>query len=196
MVVMTLKGDGIVKPNEKVSHYARWFVSHEAAHFWLGQAVAYSDRSESWITEGGAELLAFRATAAADPSFDVKTRLSKAKAECAPFLANGGIASAYEREGDFRAYYACGAIIALAAEKASGGDFGDFVKTLIERDGADGIVTRSGWMGLLDERAPGRKLSAAAGKLLDGKQAHPVAALDAFIAAAGIADEFAPSAAE
>src|SRR3569833_1717983 len=107
MVVMTLAGDGLLKPSEKVSHYARWFVSHEAAHFWLGQAVHYSNRSESWITEGGAELLAFRATAASDPSFDIRARLSEAKGECAPFLARGGIASAYEREGDFRAYYAC-----------------------------------------------------------------------------------------
>ncbi len=189
MVVMTLKGDGIVHPNEKVSHYARWFVSHEAAHFWLGQAVAYSNPSESWITEGGAELLAFRATAVADPTFDIKARLSEAKAECAPFLANGGVASAYERPGDFRAYYACGAIIALAAEKASGGDFGDFVKTLIDRYGADGIVTRAEWLALLDERSPG--LSSAVAELLDRKQADPQAALDKFIAGAGIADQFA-----
>jgi hypothetical protein len=189
MVVMTLKGDGIVHPDEKVSHYARWFVSHEAAHFWLGQAVAYSNPSESWITEGGAELLAFRATAAADPTFDIKARLSEAKAECTPFLANGGVASAYEREGDFRAYYACGALIALAAEKASGGDFADFVKTLIERDGADGTVTRAEWLALLDERSPG--MLAAVNALLDDKQADPQAALDQFIAAANIGDQFA-----
>ncbi|MGN6154155.1 MAG: hypothetical protein ACTHN4_00250 [Sphingomicrobium sp.] len=189
MVVMTLKGEGIVHPNEKVSHYAHWFVSHEAAHFWLGQAVAYSNPSESWITEGGAELLAFRATAAADPTFDIKARLGEAKAECTPFLANGGVASAYEREGDFRAYYACGAIIALAAEKASGGDFADFVKTLISRYGADGIVTRAEWLALLDERSPG--MSQAVAKLLDDKQADPKAALDQFIAAANIGDQFA-----
>jgi hypothetical protein len=188
MVVMTLKGEGIVHPNEKVSHYARWFVSHEAAHFWLGQAIAYSEPSESWITEGGAELLAFRATAAADPTFDVKARLTEAKAECTPFLANGGIASAFERPDDFRAYYACGAIIALAAEKASGGDFAGFVKTLIDRYGAEGTVTQE-WLALLDERSPG--LSAAVDKLLDEKQSDPLAALDQFIAAANIGDQFA-----
>jgi hypothetical protein len=189
MVVMTLAGDALLKPDDRVSHRARWFVSHEAAHFWLGQAVHYSNPSESWITEGGADLLAFRATAAADPTFDIKARLSEAKAECTPFLANGGVASAYEREGDFRAYYACGAIIALAAEKASGGDFADFVKTLIERYGADGTVTRAEWLALLDERSPG--MSAAVNKLLDDKQADPQAALDQFIAAANIGDQFA-----
>jgi hypothetical protein len=193
MVVMTLAGDGLLKPNDKVGPYARWFVSHEAAHFWLGQAVHYSDRGESWITEGGAELLAFRATAAADPSFDVKGRLSEARDECAPFVANGGIASAYEREGDFRAYYACGAILALAAEKASGGDFADFVRTLIRRYGADQTVTRAEWLALLDERAGNRELSAAVSKLLDQKQSESDSALNQFIAAAGIADQFAPA---
>jgi hypothetical protein len=193
MVVMTLAGDGLLKPSDKVSHYARWFVSHEAAHFWLGQAVHYSNRSESWITEGGAELLAFRATAAADPTFDIKARLSEARDECTPFLANGGIASAYEREGDFRAYYACGAILALAAEKASDGDFADFVRTLIRRFGADETVTRAEWLALLDERAPGRGLSTAAAKLLDDKQADPQRALDAFITAAAIGDQFLPA---
>jgi hypothetical protein len=191
MVVMTLSGDSLLKPNDKVSHYARWFVSHEAAHFWLGQAVHYSERSESWITEGGAELLAFRATAAADPAFDVKARLAEAKAECAPFLANGGVASAYERESDFRAYYACGAIIALAAEKASGGDFAGFVRDLIAHYGQDQTITRAEWLALLDEKAPG--LSATVDKLLDNKQANPQAALDSFIATIGIADQFAPA---
>jgi hypothetical protein len=194
MVVMTLKGDGMLKPNDRISHYARWFVAHEAAHFWLGQAVNYSNPSESWITEGGAELLAFRATAAADPSFDIKARLSEAKAECTPFLANGGIASAYEREADFRAYYACGAIIALAAEKASDGDFAQFVRTLVDRSANDQTVTREEWLALLDERAGNGRLSTAVAKLLDEKQVDPARALDEFIATAGIADQFAPAA--
>ena len=189
MVVMTLEGDGIVKRNEAVGHHARWFVAHEAAHFWLGQAVGYSERSESWITEGGADLLAFRATATADPSFDVKARLSQARRECEPFLANGGVATAYERENDFRAYYACGAIIALAAERASGGDFGNFVRTLIEDHGGDGKVTRAEWLSLLEERKPG--LSAAVATLLDQKQANPAGALDEFIRTASIGDQFA-----
>lgn len=193
MVVMTLEGDALLKPSDKVSHYARWFVSHEAAHFWLGEAVHYSGRSESWITEGGAELLAFRATAAADPTFDVKARLSQARDECLPFLAHGGIASAYQREGDFRAYYACGAIIALAAEKASGGDFGRFVRTLIARYGGDDTVTRAEWLALLDEQA-GRKLSMEVIKLLDQPQQNPAADMQQFVDRTGIGAAFATEA--
>ncbi|HEV2044060.1 MAG TPA: hypothetical protein VGR05_05200, partial [Sphingomicrobium sp.] len=141
----------------------------------------------------GAELLAFRATAAADQTFDAKRRLAEARTECLPFLARGGISGAYTRNGDHRAYYACGAIIALAAEQASGGNFGDFVKTLIARN-PDRLVTRAEWLALLDERAPGRGLSAAVSSLLDRAQSNPAASLDAFIAKAKIASAFAPAA--
>lgn len=190
LVVMALEGEGLAAFNQKAAHHARWFIAHEAAHFWLGQAIAYDGPAESWITEGGADLLAFRATAAADKSFDVRQRLADARAECLPFLEKGGIAGAYRRQNDFRAYYACGAIIALAAEQASGGNFGEFVKTLIARN-PDKIVTRAEWLALLDERAPGRGLSAAVANLLDKAQPNPATALDAFIARAGIANQFA-----
>lgn len=193
LVVMALEGEGLAAPDTKAAHHARWFIAHEAAHFWLGQAIGYEGPADSWITEGGAELLAFRATAAADRTFDAKRRLAEARAECLPFLARGGISGAYTRNGDHRAYYACGVIIALAAERASGGKFGDFVKTLIARN-PDRLVTRAEWLALLDERAPGRGLSAAVSGLLDHAQSNPAASLDAFIAKAKIASAIAPAA--
>lgn len=190
LVVMMLEGEGLAAPNAKAAQHARWFIAHEAAHFWLGQAISYEGPADSWITEGGAELLAFRATAAADKSFNAKARLAEARAECLPFLVRGGVASAYTRTGEHRAYYACGAIIALAAEQASGGDFGNFVRTLIARN-PDRIVTRAEWLALLDERAPRLGLSGAVSNLLDNAQSNPAAALDAFIAKARIGASFA-----
>ena len=183
-VVMTFEGEGVVQPNPAVENGVRWFVAHEAAHFWLGQKVMYSTPRESWITEGGADLLAIRAVAAADPSYDARKRLGEAREECLPLLAKGGVASANER-GDHRTYYACGAIIALAAERASGGDFAEFVRTLIDRHGGDDIVTRDEWLSLLEERAPG--MGAEVSKLLDGPVSDSAASLDHFMAKAGIA---------
>ncbi|QNM82384.1 hypothetical protein H8M03_10240 [Sphingomonas sabuli] len=191
-VVMTIGGQQTLTADKGVSNYARWLVSHEAAHFWLGQAVRYSSPAVSWITEGGAELLAFRAAAAVDRTYDVKARLTRARRECEPFLANGGVEGAYRRPDDFRAYYACGVVIALAAEQASGGDFSTFVKTLIDRNRDDGVVTRAEWLALLEQKAPRRGLPAAVAELLDKPHADGAAALDRFIAAAGIADRFAP----
>lgn len=182
-VVMTFEGEGVSLPNRAVQDSARWFVAHESAHFWLGQVIGYETPRESWITEGGADLLAIRAVAAADPSYDVAKRLREARDECLPFLSKGGVASANLR-GDHRAYYACGAIIALAAEQASGGDFASFVRALIEKHGGDGIVTRAEWLALLDERAPG--MSGEVAKLLDEPHANAAAALDSFASRTGI----------
>ena len=192
-VVMTISGKQALTPDPGVSGYARWLVSHEAAHFWLGQAVRYSSPAESWITEGGAELLAFRATAAADPQYELKKRLRRARSECVPFLPNGGLAEAYQRPDDFRAYYACGVIIALAAEKANGGDFPDFVRTLIDRNRDDGVVTRDEWLTLFEEKSRNPALRQRIEDLLDKPHADAEAALNAFIFSAGIADEFAPA---
>jgi len=193
MVLMDFSGSKLQQPTDRAARYARWFVSHEAAHFWLGQAVSYTTPAESWITEGGAELLAFRATAAADPTFSMSARLSEARAECAPFLKDGGVQTAYCREGDFRAYYACGALIALAAERANCGDFGGFVRALIAGPGKDGEVSRAEWLQLLDQRAGNKRSSAAIADLLDRAHADPAAALDRFAAETGIAGEFAPA---
>jgi len=165
-VVMTFEGEGVTAENADLRNGARWFGAHEGAHFWLGQAVHYSGPQESWITEGGADLLAYRAVAAADPSFDVRAALQDALEQCIALSRKGGVASANER-GDHKAYYHCGAIFGLVAERASGGDFGSFVRGLIEANRDDKEVTRAEWLAALDAHAPGKGLGAAMGKLLD-----------------------------
>lgn len=184
-VVMTIGGKQTLSPNERLRQYVSWFVSHEAAHFWLGQAVEYGNSEESWITEGGADLLAFRATAAADPLFDIATRLGEARAECLPFLKKGGIAGAKNR-GDFRAYYACGALIALVAERSAGGDFAVFVRDLIADEGRDQTITRAEWLAAVERRLPGLGLSAAIDTLLDQGAADPGSAINDLLRRAGV----------
>lgn len=133
-------------------------------------------------------MLAFRATAAADPKYDFRARMTQARDECVPFLARP-IATAFNRGGDFRASYACGAIIALAAERANGGDFAGFVRALITGPGRDGIVTRAEWLALADAHKPG--LSSEVAILLDQPHTNPAATLARFIDRTGIAGEFA-----
>ena len=191
MVVMTFEGEGIVAENRDIANGARWFIAHEGAHFWLGQAVMYDNPQQGWITEGGADLLAIRAVAANDPSFDARNRLQESVERCAGFLAKGGVATANER-GDHKAYYDCGAIIALTAEKAAGGNFAAFVRSLIEANSDDKTVSRAEWLALLEERAPGRGLPDAIATILDGKAADPKAALADLLTRGGIA--FTPGA--
>ncbi|WP_205479458.1 hypothetical protein [Sphingomonas arenae] len=165
-MVMTLEGEGVVSDNPKLRDMARWFVAHEGAHFWLGQQVIYSDVKETWITEGGADLLGYRTVAALDPKFDVRAAQQKSLDDCIASSRKGPVATAIERQ-DPKAYYNCGAVFGLVAEKAWGGDFAAFVRELIARNRADRTVSRTEWLDLLDSRAPGKRLPQHIGFLLD-----------------------------
>ena len=165
-IVMTFEGDAVTEENAAMRNAARWFAAHEGAHFWLGQAIHYSGPQESWITEGGADLLAYRAVAATDPGFDVRGALQQALDQCIAFSREGGVASANER-GAHKAYYHCGAMFGLVAERASGGDFAGFVRGLIDSNRGDREITRAEWLAALDARAPGKGLSVAIAGILD-----------------------------
>ena len=104
-----------------------WFVAHEAAHFWLGQTVSYQYARDAWITEGGADLLAIRAVAEADPAYDPRVELNRAIEDCISLTRRHGVEDARERN-EHRAYYACGALFGLVAESGSGRSFFKFLR--------------------------------------------------------------------
>lgn len=148
LVIMRLEGEDLIKSDAAALAYARWFIAHESAHFWLGQVVRYASPRESWITEGGADLLAIRAAEHVDPDYDSQKPLQDRLDECQAMAAKGPIASAFERN-EHRVYYACGAMFALAAEataRKSGGDIYTFLRAAIEANRADGILDRADWL--------------------------------------------------
>ncbi|WP_324774501.1 hypothetical protein [Brevundimonas sp.] len=152
LIVMAFDGEGVTRPSDGVLGMARWFIGHESAHFWLGQTVRYEFARDAWITEGGADLMAVRALKAIDPGWDDRTELQKEVDDCVR-LADEPVEAAGTR-GEHRAYYACGAVFALAAEavqkRATGGDWFDFLQPLIEANRADGVLTRDEWLSALD----------------------------------------------
>ncbi|MHC3126451.1 hypothetical protein OB03_03680 [Brevundimonas sp. GN22] len=154
LIVMSFEGRGIEEPNPEIRERALWFIAHEAAHFWLGQTLRYEYARDAWITEGGADLMAVRALKARDPSYDDKSELQTEIDDCVKYAARP-LGSAGER-GEHRAYYACGAVFAMAAETAerrkSGGDFLDFVRLLLSENRRDGVVTVQDWMSLYARR--------------------------------------------
>ncbi|WP_292065728.1 hypothetical protein [Brevundimonas sp. UBA7664] len=152
LIVMRFEGTGVLEPTARVSSAARWFIGHESAHFWLGQTVRYERARDAWITEGGADLMAVRALQAIDPDYDAKGELQREVDDCVR-LAVAPVTEAAER-GEHRAFYACGAVFAMAAEavqeRATGGDWFDFLRPLIDASRADGVLTRDEWLEALD----------------------------------------------
>lgn len=191
MVTLAYEGEGLVNETARARYYGLWFIAHESAHFWLGNAVHYEFARDAWITEGGAELLAFRTVAAVDPGYDWRAAIDEAIAGCVESTTGHGLADAAER-GDSHAYYACGAVFALVAEAASRRPFIYFVKTLIDDNRADAIVSRADWLAALDRVSNDPSLSRDIAALLDQGSADPKAAIASLFTRAGVSFTLGP----
>lgn len=188
LIVMTFEGQELLSPSEGVLSENRWFIAHEAAHFWLGQTVRAERSRESWITEGGADLLAVRAMQALDPRFDAQELLQKEVDDCVR-LGDKPIAGAGQR-GDHRAYYACGAVLAMAGEalqhRATGGDWFDFLQPLVEDNRASGVLLRSTWLGRLSSLSEDATLANDIDVFLDSGAPDPAGFIRSLFDRAGV----------
>jgi hypothetical protein len=96
------------------------------------------------------------------------------------------VATAHERN-DHDAFYACGAVFALIAEKANGGDFSGFVRRLVEANRADRRLNRAEWLTelarLSGSSESGRQISA----MLDQGATDPSATIAELLRDAGLA---------
>lgn len=185
LLQMTFEGEGVLRENAGLRDHALWFIAHESAHFWLGEAVTYEYSRDQWITEGGADLLAFRIVAEVDPAYDERGELQKAVDDCVRFSTGHGVAGAEER-GEQRAYYACGVVFGLVAEAASHRPFGAFVRRLVDENRADRVLTRGEWLAGLDRVSHDPSLSADIAILLDRGGEDPAALIASLFSRAGV----------
>ncbi|MCJ8190913.1 hypothetical protein [Sphingomicrobium aestuariivivum] len=196
-IVMRLEGEGLAVPSTIAGRQARQFIAHEAAHFWLGNLVDYGRPGDAWTSEGGADLLALRATQAVDAAegaaLEARTLRSSWR-ECLRLGAGGPLASAPER-GAGQAFYGCGFLFGLVAEKAArdaGGDFFSFWSGLIDRHGGDGTVSAEEWLRHYVDIG-GNQLAAARMRGLAFNRATDAEQLETLFAAAGLTPpEFQP----
>ncbi len=151
-IVLNFEGEGLLERNERAARRTRWFIAHEMAHFWLGsEGVAYSAPSDAWITEGGAEMMAYTLLADADHEY-VIGELQRAVDDCVK-LGTKPIAQAADRH-ESRAFYACGTVFALAASgvarRHGGSNFFDFINPLLTRHQADRRLGGTEWLDYFD----------------------------------------------
>jgi hypothetical protein len=189
LIVMNFEGVGVVAPSDAVRGLSRWFIGHESGHFWLGQTVRYERARDAWITEGGADLMAIRALAALDPAWSARDELQKEVDDCVR-LGDEPVAEAASR-GEHRAVYACGAVFALVAEgalkRATGGDWFDFLASLIDANREDGILARDEWLAALDAVSGDPSLRRDIEALLDHGSQDAAASVASLLGRAGVA---------
>ena len=190
VIVMSFEGAGVVSPTAEMLSVSRWFIAHESAHFWLGQSVRYEFARDMWITEGGADLMAVRALKAIDPTYDARAELQKEVDDCAALSRGRAVVTAAER-GEHRAYYACGAVFAMAAEGAqkqrNGGDWFDFLRPLLDANRQDGVLTRAEWLEALTRASRDPTLANDIATMLDQGAGDPSAVIARLFERTGVA---------
>lgn len=151
MVVMNIRGTGVSTRSPETSSWLRFFLGHEAAHFWMGQTLHYERVSEGWITEGAADFLAIRAVQQLVPDYDPRGDLRDAMHDCLMMIGPMEALSKSEERGEPRANYGCGALLALAAEGAikrrdPKADSFVFVRGLIDSNRGDSMINTREWL--------------------------------------------------
>lgn len=187
-ILFNFEGEGLLERNERAARRTRWFIAHELAHFWLGTSgIAYRKPSEAWITEGGAEMMAFTLLATTDHDYAL-AELQRAVRDC---IRTGGkpIAGAAERH-ESRAFYACGTTFALAAanlkKRRGGGDYFDFIRPLLDEHRADRLIGRTDWLTYFAAHAgPGSAVEVMAA-MLDTGVTDPGSAIETIFRQAGV----------
>jgi len=90
------------------------------------------------------------------------------------------VAEAGER-GEHRAYYACGAVFAMAAEAAQkrrdGGDWFDFLRPVLAANREDGVLSRAEWLDALTRVSGDPSLAPILDRMLDQGAADPAAVI-------------------
>ena len=187
LVVMTFEGDAVTRADPAVSNAGRSFIAHEAAHFWLGETVRAPGPHQAWIMEGGADLLSVRATAALDPRYDGQARLQTLLDDCVKYVTGKPLRTAIERN-EGQAYYACGAMFGLVAERYAGrkgGDFSSFWRGLIAANRGK-VVDQEIWLAELSRLAGDGKAAGLIRAFLDAADSDPSLRLAALFVEAGV----------
>lgn len=187
-IVLNFEGEGLLERNARAARRTRWFIAHELAHFWLGsEGVGYSAPSDAWITEGGAEMMAFTLLAASDHEYAI-AELQRAVDDCVK-LGTKPIARAADRH-ESRAFYACGTVFALTASgiarQHGGSDFFDFIKPLLTQHRSDRHLSAAEWLGYLSKLSGEATTTDIMRSMIDRGSGQPVSDLATILRAGNV----------
>jgi len=150
---ITLDGGGWAAKTRQTETIFRRSTIHEAVHLWQSVVRPSVEDVAAWVHEGAADAIANETMTALGLWDEAQgaQNFRAAKNSCAEALDEGSLASAGERNA-WRAYYACGHIIAAAVARADGASVSDFWAAFIERAGAANGYSEALYFDFVEER--------------------------------------------
>ena len=184
---ITLEGGAWREPSAKALNIFRRATIHEAIHLWQAAARPSTADAPGWIHEGAADAISAEAmvTLGLWDGAAFETDFEKAKANCAAGLNEGSLEDAGDRRA-FKAFYACGHVIAVAVSWAEGAKVSDFWQAFIEetRTSGDGY-TREEFYDLVKARTGNREFTQSLKSFVRTPPANPAREIDRLLMAAG-----------
>lgn len=119
LMVLETSGDAMREPNDRLRGYLQWFLTHEATHlFQHSGEIRYADKSDSWITEGGANAVTHYLSSKLNTITDevVQRRYQNAFEYCVSSIKNVNMAEITKR--DDQSHYDCGDLIFRISDAA------------------------------------------------------------------------------
>jgi hypothetical protein len=165
-------------------------IAHESVHLWNGHVTSSDkDKGASWMHEGGAEILAWRAMRELDylskDEFDLK--VGEAYDTCVGGLGGRALMSV-AKTGEYQLLYSCGAVIGRTSElsmQQNGSDIFAFWRRLINVAVGSKSFSQQTYFDVLLEMGEDDELVAALQELVFESHGRTVDQLDKVFAGVG-----------
>ena len=112
-IILDVSGELMMTPEPRITGYLKWFFAHEAAHLFQlnSELEGYSDQSDSWIGEGGANAMVDVAFTQMDGIDDSVRQglMGQAYNSCVQSIAGASMTELIRRND--QSHYDCGQVL-------------------------------------------------------------------------------------
>ncbi len=177
-IILDVSGELMMTPEPRITGYLKWFFAHEAAHLFQNNSrlKGYSDQTDSWISEGGANAMvdiAFTRMEGVDENVRQR-RMVQAYDACIQAI-QGATMSELIRRND-QSHYDCGQILWWIADASiSRTDIFGIWNEMIANAEASGLKAydRKLFFETLERLGAEEEIITEMGAVLDGPNSTP-----------------------
>lgn len=191
LMVLETSGDAMREPNDRLRGYLEWFLTHEATHlFQHSGELRYADKSDSWITEGGANAVTHYLADKLNtmPNAVVQRRYQNAFDYCVGSIKGASMAEITERND--QSHYDCGDFIFRISDAAlPDANLFDIWDALLAQARDNNEYDTPKYFAALRELGAGEEIVTQMEAFVAGPVKDPAAELSAMMDAVGIKNE-------